>query len=212
MEKIELNKNNNFLNQIKSKVILKKILKNLEENKAFLIIRYNKSIQNKLCLNLKDYIRLSSRIEIEIYPIEQSTIFYINLKKPERGQIFRYYFNDDKNRIKDYDYFIQINNKIKKINLIIDYENIPFNGIGLFEGCRYIRKINFIKFRRKEINDMSNMFLGCTSLEEINFNNFYTDNVTNMSCMFYECKSLKKVNLSKFNTSKVMICFSNVHH
>ena len=120
------------------------------ENKGILIIRYNKTLQNKIDLNLRDYINISSRIEIEIYPIENTDIFYINLSKPEKGDNFYYYFNDDKKGIKDYDYFIQINDKIKKINVIIEYENLSFNNIGLFEGCKYIRKINFIKFKKRK--------------------------------------------------------------
>ena len=84
------------------------------ENKGILIIRYNKTLQNKIDLNLRDYINISSRIEIEIY------------------------------------YFIQINDKIKKINVIIEYENLSFNNIGLFEGYNYIRKINFIKFKKRK--------------------------------------------------------------
>ena len=49
-----------------------------------------------------------------------------------------------------------------------------------------IKKRDFIKFNRKDINNMSFMFYGCSSLEELS-HNFNTNNVTNMSGMFYEC-------------------------
>ena len=63
----------------------------------------------------------------------------------------------------------------------------------LFYGCDCIEKINFIKFNRKNIVDMSYMFGGCSSLKEINLTNFKTDNVKKMWGMFSGCSDkLKK--------------------
>ena len=46
----------NILNGIKSKYILAEIFKNLSKDKYFKIINYNKNIQQKLDLQLTDYI------------------------------------------------------------------------------------------------------------------------------------------------------------
>ena len=66
MEKI-----NNFLKKIRSKYILKQIFDNLKENKLLEIIRYNKNIQNKLKIELDDYIKEYYKTEIEIIPKKQ---------------------------------------------------------------------------------------------------------------------------------------------
>ena len=66
-------------------------------------------------------------------------------------------------------------------------------------------KINFIKFNRNDINDMSYMFNGCSSLKEINLNNFNTENVTNMSYMFNGCSSLIELNRKNLILIKLLI-------
>ena len=71
-----------------------------------------------------------------------------------------------------------------KIKIIIDYQVKSFKE--LFSGCYYIESINFKKFYRNNITDMSYMFAGCSSLKELNLNNFNTNNVTNMSDMFIQ--------------------------
>ena len=98
------------------------------------------------------------------------------------------FFDDDKNeeKLNDSYYFPK---DITKIKVIIDSKIKSLNK--LFYKCEGIEKINFIKFNRKDINNMSYMFYQCYSLKELNFNNIYTNNVTNMSYMFYHCYSLK---------------------
>ena len=71
------------------------------------------------------------------------------------------------------------------INIILDNEIKSFEK--LFDCCKCIEKIKFIKFKRDDINNMSGMFYGCSSLKEFNINNFNTNNVTDMNNMFYGC-------------------------
>ena len=78
-----------------------------------------------------------------------------------------------------------------KIKVIIDYQVKSFKE--LFYWCKCIESINFKKFYRNNITDMSWMFNGCSSLKELNLNNFNTNNVTNMSYMFYGCSSFKEI-------------------
>ena len=53
--------------------------------------------------------------------------------------------------------------------------------------CKEFKKIDFILFKRKNIDDMQNMLDECTSLEEINLTHFYTKRVKNMKSMFWLC-------------------------
>ena len=71
-----------MLENIKSKYILQKILKNLLKRKLFEIIKYSKKIQQRLDLNINDYIEYSelySTVEIEIIPDENKCGKFINL-------------------------------------------------------------------------------------------------------------------------------------
>ena len=191
------------LDNINSKYILKKIFDNINKEKAFKIINYNKKLQNKLDISIKDYkelFEIYSTIEIEIIP-----------KKQEINDLaFNWFINNTKNMHIFFNNNIkkEVNrgklikgDKVKKIKVIIDYEEKSF--CRLFQYCSIIESISFIKFTRNNITDMSFMFNGCSSLKEINFYNFNTDNVTDMCYMFNECGLLNKLDLSKFNTEKV---------
>ena len=189
------------LNNIKSKYIFKIIFDYLKKGKAFKIIHYNKDLQNRLDISFKDFkefYEIYSPIEIEIIPINRNNgvpFSYISIKEN-----FRVYYNDNKKEVFN-KYNICKDNKVDKIKLIIDYQQVTFKK--LFACCNLIKSISFLKFTRINITDMSSMFFGCSSLEEINFYNYNTDNVTDMSNMFNRCKSLNKLDLTKFNTDKV---------
>jgi surface protein len=188
-----------YLNNIKSKYILKTILGNIKENLWLKIIKYNKEIQNKLNINKNDY-KAYSDIEVEIIPINkeyQNT--FIKIENKDNIPFYHFYFNDKLNEIKR-TYFTK-GDKVDKIKIIIDYKIKSLSG--LFEDCKCIRKISFAKFNRKNINGMSHLFSGCSSLEEINFFKFNTENINIMRNMFYGCSSLKELNLSNFNTNNV---------
>ena len=57
----------------------------------------------------------------------------------------------------------------------------------LFFYCKCIESIEFKKFCRNNVTNMSCMFDGCSSLKELNLNNFNTNNVTDMYGMFDGC-------------------------
>ena len=97
-------------------------------------------------------------------------------------------------------YYIKENDIINNIKIIIDYQVKSFSE--LFEQCD-IECINFKKFYRGDINNMSAMFYGCSSLNELNLNNFNTNNVTYMSCMFRGCLDELKLKIkSQFKNFK----------
>jgi len=192
--------NNNSISKIKSKFLLKQIFDRLNPKKTLEIIKYNKNIQEKLDIGINDY-KTYKKIEIEITPIYKEDQINYFIKIPfDKKSYYHIYFNDEKIEINK-NYFTKEDNNVKKIKIIIDEEITSFDE--LFYKCENLEKIDFVKFNRNNINNMSNMFYGCLSLKDLNLNNFDTSNVTNMSSMFYKCSSLKELNLDSFNTSKV---------
>ena len=203
MKKINTNSSNAQLENIKSKYILKLIFDNLNEKKCFDIIKYTKKIQQTINKNSNDYKKLLE-IEIEIIFDKNKAHFeknnFININEKDR-KYYHIYFDDNKEEIKRKDLAINKDDKVSKINIIIDYQ---INSLKhLFSCCYGIVSINFKKFYRNNIINMSSLFHDCSLLKEINLSNFNTDNVTDMDSMFLDCHELKKIDLSCFKTDKV---------
>ena len=194
------NLKNEFEN-VRSKYILQKILEILPKKRTLAIVKYNKKLQEKLNLNINDYKEYSesfSSIEIEIIPANNSYGKFININY--YSDKYHIYFNNNrKEEIKRNQ--LNWNENVSKINIIIDYAVKSLDE--LFYNCYNVKSINFKRFYRNNIENMSRMFYNCTSLQEINLLNCNTINVTDMSNMFYNCSSLKQLDLSDFNTRNV---------
>ena len=192
----------NMFKKLKSDYFIQKIFGYIHKKKSLETIRYNKNIQKRININInhyKDYSEKYSSIEIEIKPMENEYGTFINIKE-EDEEYYHIYYNDNKTKqIKSTS--LNKNDKVSKINIVIDYQIESF--YRLFYNCECIESICLKKFYRKNITNMSGMFYGCSSLKEINLNNFNTNNVTDMSGMFSECSSLKELNLNNFNTNNV---------
>ena len=192
-----------MLGKIRSNVIFKKIMKLITCYKKLKIINYNKNIQKRIDININDYKEFSekfSSIELEIIPMENGLGKIINIKEEDK-EFYHIYFNDNKEKeIKSI--YLYKNDKVSKINIIIDYQIKSFRF--LFFDCKCIESIKFKKFYRNNITNMYGMFFGCLSLKEIDFSNFNTENVTDMNSMFVFCSSIKKLDLSSFNTKNVI--------
>ena len=186
--------------KIKSKYIIKQIFQNIKQNQYLELIKYNKKIQNKLDKSLEDY-KEYSRIEIDLRPITNyaGDNKFINLNDNEK-QYIHIYFNNNKKERKSC--ILQAKPKIQKIKIKLDYEIKSLKG--LFKNCQCLEEINFIKFNRKDIIDMSEMFNDCKNLNKINLLNMNTGKVNNMRYMFCGCSSLKEINLLNFNTANVI--------
>ena len=128
----ESEKPNPNIENIKSKYILSKIYNNMSKKKKLLIVRYNKKIQNRLNLSPKDY-KECCEIEIEILPTKGIYGKFININ--ENNELYYHiYFNDNKEEIKNkyknnkednatkHEYYIQEEDKVTKIKIIIDYQ------------------------------------------------------------------------------------------
>ena len=199
-------KNNliNYLNNVKSVYIFKKIFNNILKDKWLGIVRYNKTIQKKLNLNIndyKEYSQLYSSIELEIKLIHNSDRF-INISKTDKS-FYHIYFDGEKEEFKESIFYNEDKCECHLIKIKIDYQVVSFES--LFADCKDIESLCFKKFTRININNMKCMFKGCSSLKELNLDKFVTNNVTDMSEMFSGCKSLKTLDLSNFNTNNVTI-------
>ena len=188
------------LRNLKSDYFIQKFFGYIPERKSLETIRYNKSIQKRININInhyKAYFEKKTSIELDIIPMKGEYGEFININEGDK-KYFHIYFNDNKKKE------IEINSlykdNVSKISIIIDYQIKSFSKLFSYCGC--IESIKFKKFCRNNVTDMSAMFEGCYSLKKLNLNNFNTNNITNMSYMFYECSSLKELNLSNFNTNK----------
>ena len=93
------------IENINSKFNLANIFNNLQKHKFFNIIKYNKALQNRLDLNIKNYKECSelfTPIEIEIIPAEKKYGKFINIKYEKQKIYTHIYFNDSNKEIKKY--------------------------------------------------------------------------------------------------------------
>ena len=130
--------NNINLDNIKSNYFLKIIFDNVQKYTALSIIKYNKKLQNRLNLNVKDYKEYSeilTPIEIEIIQIKNMNGQFINILKKEDESFFHIYF-DNKNGEEKRNY-INKNDNISKIKILIDYQIKSLEY--LFSHCKCIQ-------------------------------------------------------------------------
>ena len=142
-------KPNPITENIKSRYILSKIYDNMTIKKKLKIVKYNKRIQNRLNLSVKDYKEYSetySSIEIEIIPKKGEYGKFININENDK-LYYHIYFNDNKEEIKN-KYEINKKDKVTKIKIKIDYQVKSFKE--LFSWCKCIKSINFKKFYRNK--------------------------------------------------------------
>ena len=153
----------NIFKKLKSDYFLQKLFNNLLKKKSLDIIKYNKNIKNRINISIKDYkeyAEIYSPIEIEIKLVNNEYGEFINVEK-ENEKYYHIYFDDNKEEIKRF--YLNENENIEKIKVIINYQIKTFEY--LFEDC------------------------GC--IEYIYFKKFYIINIINMVGLLYECFSFK---------------------
>ncbi|HAG57234.1 MAG TPA: hypothetical protein DCL14_04290, partial [Ruminococcaceae bacterium] len=114
-------------------------------------------MQKRKIKELNDY-KIFSKIKIEIIPCEDISGPFINILEGYEQYFHIYFDNNEEEITKTY---LDKKENIKNIIIIIDYEVKSLNG--LFFDCRLIKSINFRRFNRGNINDMSGMFSYCSS-------------------------------------------------
>ena len=185
---------NNQLKNVKSDYFIQKFFGYMSKRKSLETVRYNKSIQKRINININHYKAYSeeySSIELDIIPMKGEYGKFINIKEEDK-KYFLIYFNDNKKKEIENTSFNR-NDNVSKISIIIDYQIKSFSE--LFYCCGCIESIEFKKFCRNNVTDMSGMFDECSSLKELNLNNFNTNNVTNMSGMFSKCSEQLKLKI-----------------
>ena len=116
-------KPNPIIEKLKSDFFLQKLYDIIPKKKKLEIVKYNKKVQNRLDLGIKDYKEYSETftpIEIEIIPTKDKYGEFIYINKNNK-LYYHIYFNDNKEEIKNKN---EINKKYKvtKIKIIIDYQ------------------------------------------------------------------------------------------
>ena len=119
----------NLLEKVRSKYVLKILLNPLSRMKLIKLSFYNKKLRNLNDIKVDEYKQESLKIIIVIFPLENQSGKFINIRKGNESN-FKIYFNNNKKEIntqkitkKDYVY---------KIKVIIDGKNNAF--YGLFNG------------------------------------------------------------------------------
>ena len=110
------------LNNIKNDYFLQKVFDNLHKKNSLEIVKYNKKIKQRLNLNInnyKEYCEKYSSIEIELSTVTNEFGEFINIDE-ENKLYYHIYFNNNKEEIKRN--YLDENDKVKKINIIIDYQ------------------------------------------------------------------------------------------
>ena len=91
---------NNQLKNIKSNYIIKKFFGYMTERKSLLTIKYNKSIQKRIDININHYKAYSekySSIELDLILIKDAHKELININEEDK-KYFHIYFNDNKKK------------------------------------------------------------------------------------------------------------------
>ena len=104
----ESTKPNPIKENIKSDQFMQKLYDNMTKKKKLEIVKYNKRIQNRLNLDIKDY-KEYGEIEIIIIPIKSKHGKFINIDEDDE-LYYHIYFNDNKEEIKKN---MKLMNKIK---------------------------------------------------------------------------------------------------
>ena len=144
-------KSNHIMDNLKSDYFLQKLYDNMRKKKKLEIVKYNKKVQKRLDLGVKDYKEYSETftpIEIEIILTKDKYGKFLNINENDK-LYYHIYFNDNKEEIKN-KYEIKEEDKVTKIKIIIDYQFKSFNR--LFYQCDCIESIKFKKFYRNNVN------------------------------------------------------------
>ena len=200
MEEVKQIQNICNLEKVRSRFILKKIMNNLKKRISLKMVKYSKKTQKNLNYDINTY-KDFSEIKIEVIPESNKFGKFINIINQDEEIYFHIFFNNDDKEIKRT--YIEQYEIVSKITIIIDYEVRSF--YQLFDDCKCIESIRFIRFERDNITDMSHMFYDCNLLKELDITNFNTSEVISMKYMFYGCSPLKELNLSNFKTNNVKI-------
>ena len=108
-----------YFEKLKSDYFLRKMFDFLNRGKTLEIIKYNKKIQNRLNININDYIKYSqlySSIVIELKLVNGQSGKFINIPNKER-EYYHIYFDNSNEEIERK--YIKHDDKVNLIKIII---------------------------------------------------------------------------------------------
>ena len=136
---------NNQLRKVKSDYFIQKFFRYMTERKSLETIRYNKSIQKRININInhyKAYYETKTSIELDIIPMKGEYGKFITINEVDK-KYFHIYFNENKKKEIE-NTSLNKDDNVSKISIIIDYQIKSFSG--LFYYCECIESIKFKKF------------------------------------------------------------------
>ena len=136
---------NNLLRNLKCDYFIQKFFGYMPKRKSLETIKYNKSIQKRINININHYKAYSekySSIELDIIPMKGECGKFINIKKEDK-KYFHIYFNDNKKEEIE-NTSLNKDDNVSKITIIIDYQIKSFSI--LFAYCNCIKSIKFKNF------------------------------------------------------------------
>ena len=110
------------LRNLQSDYFIQKFFGYMSERKYLETIRYNKSIQKRININInhyKAYSETKTSIELDIIPMKGKYGKFININEEDK-KYFHIYFNDNKK--KEIENTSLYKNNVSKISIIIDYQ------------------------------------------------------------------------------------------
>jgi len=217
---------NSVLNKIKSSYNLKELFSFVGEKIELQLLKYNKFLQKRLDLTLKDYETFKNiiiNLKFDVEYVNKLRNEYKELKKKIDNK--NYDNEDQKKKLNS-----ELNNKEHEL------KKNRFMGLPFFNLYKEFIKIYYIRDQDKSeeaensafynffedkpipdikicidkngnITDCFSMFANCETIKEIEFVKFYTKDVTSMRHMFYLCSHLRHLDLSNFDTSNVTTMF-----
>ena len=216
------------LNDVKSKLILKKIVDNILKIKLLNIIHYNKTLQTRLNIDINTYKDEYSKIIIEMS--------LSNYRRKSIDDLFNldYNSNNSSDYSSDEDNYIDIEDDDYKIDFVrhkrrkrkkevktykvinIDYSLSKFYHI-YFDKNEKESSDNSVKdddekevskvkvIIDNEVESLYNLFNDISIVVSIYFVRLARNNIKNMKKMFDNCKKLYIINFKKFNTEMFLI-------
>ena len=175
-----------MLNSIKSKIVLKNIIRNIEKNVYLRIVKTNRNLQNKLDISLDTYEEYYNQIEVELIPKKSDLSSENQFINPDYQN--KAFFNSSFDEVKKCNF--SDNENISKIRVLLNIKYLTSLS-DLFLNCKKIEYIKFIHCANDKITEINYMFFNCESLINIDMTRLKIDNVTSMNFLFTQCKSLK---------------------
>ena len=121
---------NNQLKNVKSDYFIQKFFGYMPKRKSLETIRYNKSIQKRINININHYKAYSeeySSIEIDIIPMKGEYGKFISINEEDKKYLHIYFNDNKKKEIKNT--YLDEDENVSKISIIIDYQIKSFFSI-----------------------------------------------------------------------------------